>query len=186
MAALIGGGSGQIRPGCGVRAHRGVLFLDEAPEFPRAVLDTLRQPLERGAVTIAARGGLGDVPVPGAARAGGQPVPLRGRGRGDRLHVQPLERRRYGRRVSGPLLDRIDLRVDAAAGRARAACSTGSTAPSRPPRWRSGSGRAREVAAERLRGTGWRINADVPGPQLRTRWRLPAASPPGPTTARPR
>ena len=52
MAALIGGGSGQIRPGALCRAHRGVLFLDEAPEFPRAVLDTLRQPLERGAVTI--------------------------------------------------------------------------------------------------------------------------------------
>ncbi len=50
--ALVGGGSGLIRPGALSRAHRGVLFLDEAPEFPRAVLDTLRQPLERGSVTI--------------------------------------------------------------------------------------------------------------------------------------
>ena len=48
LAALVGGGSGQIRPGAVCRAHLGVLFLDEAPEFARAVLDTLRQPLERG------------------------------------------------------------------------------------------------------------------------------------------
>ena len=81
MAALIGGGSGQIRPGALCRAHRGVLFLDEAPEFPRAVLDTLRQPLERGQVTIQRAAGLGDLPVPGAAGARGQPVPVRERRR---------------------------------------------------------------------------------------------------------
>ena len=79
MAALIGGGSGQIRPGALCRAHRGVLFLDEAPEFPRAVLDTLRQPLERGQVTIHRAAGLGDLPVPRAAGARRQPVPVRQR-----------------------------------------------------------------------------------------------------------
>ena len=77
MAALVGGGSGQIRPGALCRAHRGVLFLDEAPEFPRAVLDTLRQPLERGSRHHPPGVGLGDVPVPGAAGAGRQPVPVR-------------------------------------------------------------------------------------------------------------
>ena len=89
MAALIGGGSGQIRPGAVCRAHRGVLFLDEAPEFPRAVLDTLRQPLERGQVTIHAGRRVGDLPVPRAAGAGGQPVPVRERRRRHRLHLQP-------------------------------------------------------------------------------------------------
>ena len=89
MASLVGGGSGLIRPGALCRAHLGVLFLDEAPEFPRAVLDTLRQPLERGSRHHQPGGGFGDVPVPCPAGAGGQPVPVRQRRRRHRLHVQP-------------------------------------------------------------------------------------------------
>ena len=86
MAALIGGGSGQIRPGALCRAHRGVLFLDEAPEFPRAVLDTLRQPLERGSVTIHRAGGSARSPAgpswssrPTRARARPRPATPRAR-----------------------------------------------------------------------------------------------------------
>ena len=76
-AALVGGGSGVVRPGAMSRAHRGVLFLDEAPEFPRWVLDGMRQPLEMRCRDDRPRGRGRHVPVPHPARPRGQPLPVR-------------------------------------------------------------------------------------------------------------
>ena len=118
MASLVGGGSGQIRPGALCRAHLGVLFLDEAPEFPRTVLDTLRQPLERGSVTINRAAGAATFPCRAQLILAANPCPCASAAGDTACTCSPLERRRYQSRMSGPLLDRIDLRVVAASGHA--------------------------------------------------------------------
>src|SRR3954465_7342202 len=112
MAALVGGGSGAIRPGGLCGAPRGVLFLDEAPEFPRAVLDTLRQPLERGQVTISRASGSATFPCRAQLVLAANPCPCASAAGDAACTCSALERRRYQSRLSGPLLDRIDLRVE--------------------------------------------------------------------------
>jgi magnesium chelatase family protein len=110
-AALVGGGS-LPRPGEVSLAHNGVLFLDELPEFRRHVLEVLRQPLEEGCVTIArARGSL---PLPARFQlvAAMNPCPCGGGGAAEACDCTPRQRRAYRGRVSGPLLDRIDLHVE--------------------------------------------------------------------------
>ena len=84
VPSLVGGGSGLARPGAVSLAHRGVLFLDEAPEFAAGVLDALRQPLESGRLTLARSAASPPTP-PASARAGGEPVPVRRAG--ERLHL---------------------------------------------------------------------------------------------------
>jgi magnesium chelatase family protein len=111
-AALVGGGSGVAVPGEVSLAHRGTLFLDEMAEFPRANLDTLRQPLEDGNVTVARRGVTATFPAAFQLVAATNPCPCGYLG--DRR--RPCECRsasvaRYRQRVSGPLLDRFDLVV---------------------------------------------------------------------------
>ena len=111
-AALVGGGSGIAVPGEVSLAHRGTLFLDEMAEFPRANLDTLRQPLEDGTVTVARRGVTATFPSSFHLVAATNPCPCGYLG--DRR--KPCECRhaavdRYRQRVSGPLLDRFDLVV---------------------------------------------------------------------------
>lgn len=111
-AALLGGGSGQPVPGEITIAHRGVLFLDELGEFPSGALDALRQPIEDGVIDIARRGCSVRYPARCQVVAATNPCPCGHRG--DR-HIacrcsdQAVER--YRRRLSGPLLDRFDLRV---------------------------------------------------------------------------
>lgn len=110
--ALIGGGSGLLRPGEISLAHGGVLFLDELGEFPLVLLDALRQPLEEGLVRIARAETRVTVPARFLLVAAMNPCPC-GEGlapAGCRCSDRSLER--YRRRVSGPLLDRFDLRVD--------------------------------------------------------------------------
>ncbi|MBT8212020.1 MAG: YifB family Mg chelatase-like AAA ATPase [Acidimicrobiia bacterium] len=112
MAALIGGGSGIPVPGEVTMAHNGVLFLDELGEFPPTILDALRQPLESGAVTVARKGASVRFPARFQLIAATNPCPC-----GfyeDRLvgcECTPAIKARYRRRFSGPLLDRIDLRL---------------------------------------------------------------------------
>ena len=175
MASLIGGGSGQIRPGALCRAHRGVLFLDEAPEFPRAVLDTLRQPLERGQVTIHRASGAATFPCRAQLVLAANPCPCASAAGDTACTCSPLERRRYGARLSGPLLDRIDLRVDLPPV-TRAAWLDGQAPPEGTAVVARRVAAARAVAAARLAGTGLSVNGHVPGRLLRERWPVPRAS----------
>jgi magnesium chelatase family protein len=175
LAALVGGGSGQIRPGAVCRAHRGVLFLDEAPEFPRAVLDTLRQPLERGTVTISRAAGSVTFPCRAQLVLAANPCPCATAAGDAACTCSPLERRRYQARLSGPLLDRIDLRVDLPPV-TRAAWLDGLGAPEPTAVVAARVAAARAIAAERLRDTGLTLNAQVPGRLLRERWTVPRPS----------
>ena len=122
-AALVGGGSGLARPGALSLAHRGILFLDEAPEFSARALEALRQPLEEGVVRLRRARGETDFPAQVQLVLAANPCPC-ARPAGDlACQCSPLVRRRYLRRLSGPLLDRVDMRVDLAPARRRI-CST--------------------------------------------------------------
>ncbi len=110
MAALVGGGTGRSRPGEVSMASNGVLFLDEIGEFAPSVLDALRQPLEEGVVRVARSGGSDEHPARLLLVAAMNPCPC-GEGGSIACRCPPPARARYARRVSGPLLDRIDVMV---------------------------------------------------------------------------
>ena len=110
MAALVGGGSGHARPGEVSVASEGVLFLDELGEFAPSVLDALRQPLEEGVVRIARSGGTREHPARLLLVAAMNPCPC-GEGGTVNCRCNPASRSRYASRVSGPLLDRLDIMV---------------------------------------------------------------------------
>ena len=111
--ALVGGGSGRVSPGEVTLAHRGVLFLDEFPEFPRHVLEALRQPVEDGVVTVSRSGGSATYPARFLLVTAQNPCPCGNLTDPERECVCVVgEIERYKRRVSGPMLDRIDLHVD--------------------------------------------------------------------------
>jgi len=119
-AGLVGGGS-PPRPGEISLAHNGVLFLDELPEFQRRALECLRQPLEDGAVTLARARTTLRFPARFVLVAAMNPCPCGHRGDGtDRCTCDPVHVVRYRGRVSGPLLDRIDLQVHVPAVRVEA------------------------------------------------------------------
>ncbi|MEV5675437.1 YifB family Mg chelatase-like AAA ATPase [Streptomyces sp. NPDC052179] len=169
MQSLVGGGNGLPRPGAVSLAHRGVLFLDEAPEFSGKVLDALRQPLESGHVVVARAAGVVRLPARFLMMLAANPCPcgrhtLSGAG----CECPPSAVRRYQARLSGPLLDRVDLRVEVEPvdradlmGRGGRGESTVEVAA------RVREARAR--AADRLAGTPWTTNSEVPGHELRTR-----------------
>ena len=111
-AAMVGGGSGIPIPGEASLAHRGVLFLDELAEFPRGHLDTLRQPLEEGEVTVARSGASMDFSARFQLVGATNPCPCGFRGDLRRpCECRPASAARYRARVSGPLMDRFDLVV---------------------------------------------------------------------------
>ena len=112
--ALVGGGS-EPTPGEISRAHNGVLFLDELPEFGRHVLEVLREPLETGRIAIARAGGHAEFPAKFQLVAAMNPCPCGYLGDVDgACHCSADAVRRYRARLSGPLLDRIDIKVDVA------------------------------------------------------------------------
>ena len=118
-AGLVGGGR-IPRPGEASLAHRGVLFLDELPEFGRASLEALRQPMEEGSVTVVRAAASLTYPARFHLVAAMNPCPCGYHtGRRERCTCSPTAVRRYTGRVSGPLLDRIDLHVDVPAVRWR-------------------------------------------------------------------
>ncbi len=114
QVGLIGGGGATLRPGEVSNAHGGVLFLDELGEFGPSMLDALRQPLEEGVIRVARAGHATALPARFQLVAAMNPCPC-GVGRGDDgCRCTPTARARYARRLSGPLLDRFDLRIEVA------------------------------------------------------------------------
>jgi len=112
MAGLIGGGSGLALPGEISRAHHGVLFLDELAEFQTPVLQALRQPIESGRISITRSGGSVSYPARFTLVAASNPCPCGWAGDAVRAcRCTPAAVDTYQRRLSGPLLDRIDLQV---------------------------------------------------------------------------
>lgn len=114
-AGLLGGGNGVPRPGEITFAHRGVLFLDELPEFRRNVLEALRQPLENGTVTVARAAGAFLFPCRFMLVAAMNPCPCGFAGSRERqCRCSPVQVAAYRSRISGPLLDRIDMHLELA------------------------------------------------------------------------
>jgi magnesium chelatase family protein len=169
-AAIVGGGSGIIRPGSASLAHRGVLFLDEAPEFARDVLDALRQPLEAGEVVVARSGVTTRFPARFTLVLAANPCPCaRAAGAAEGCSCSPSARRRYLGRISGPLLDRVDVKIELEpVGRKELLNDRNFAESSRTVALRVVQ--ARDRAARRLRGTPWRLNGEVPGSELRRTW----------------
>lgn len=167
-AAIVGGGSGRIRPGALARATRGVLFLDEAPEFSSIALDALRQPLESGSIRIHRANAVAEFPARVQLVLAANPCPC---GRfgipGENCTCAPQLRRRYLARLSGPLLDRVDIRLTVrrigAAQLAARRDTPGTTSAEARDRVLA----ARVRAAARLTSTPWSLNAEVSGPWLR-------------------
>jgi magnesium chelatase family protein len=175
MAALIGGGSGLARPGALSLAHRGVLFLDEIAEMSSSTLQALRQPLETGRVVIARSRGATEFPARVQLVAAANPCPCASPAGDQYCTCAPSARRRYLAKLSGPLLDRIDIRITLHPLRAaQLVTETAPAAPSAEVAQRVA--RARQAAARRWSAEGWRVNAEVPGPHLRRPpWGLPPA-----------
>ena len=165
-AALLGGGN-PIRPGEVTLAHRGVLFLDELPEFRRNVLEPLRQPLEERRITVAR--GTGALLFPAAFQlvAAMNPCPCGWLGDpADTCRCTPPLLDRYRARVSGPLLDRIDLHVDVPRVPVAAlAEETSAEEPSAAVRARVDAARARQ--RRRLAPRAIPLNAHIPGREVR-------------------
>lgn len=170
VAALVGGGSGVAKPGAISLAHHGVLFLDEAPEFVPSALDGLRQPLEDGRVVLHRSNGSVAYPARFLLVLAANPCPCGGRTR--ECTCPPNQQRRYRMRLSGPLLDRIDIHLRLDPVNRADLLGEGSREASVEVAGRVVAARA--AAAERWRDHGWRTNAEVPGTVLRRRpWRLP-------------
>jgi magnesium chelatase family protein len=166
-AAIVGGGTGVIHPGAASLAHRGCLFLDEAPEFGRDVLDALRQPLESGEVVVARLGVTARFPARFTLVLAANPCPCaRGPGPQAGCTCTPAVRHRYLARLSGPLLDRVDVKVEFMPVSRRELLSDATFAES-SARVAERVEAARCRAAARLRDTPWRLNAEVPGSELR-------------------
>jgi magnesium chelatase family protein len=112
LVGLVGGGSEAMRPGEVSQAHGGILFLDELTEFPPSVLDALRQPLEDGVIRLTRARFTATLPARVLLVAAMNPCPCGEAGRPGACRCSAGQLARYHRRLSGPLLDRFDLRVE--------------------------------------------------------------------------
>ncbi len=165
-AAIVGGGSGLARPGDISLAHCGVLLLDEAPEFAPSVLDCLRQPLESGTITIDRARGRATYPAKFQLVLAANPCPCgKASAKGDKCTCSSLRRRNYLQRLSGPLLDRIDIQIEVMALSSSALRGLGQGESSSQVAARVAQARAQ--ARRRLADTPWSLNSQVPGYWLR-------------------
>jgi len=176
VASLVGGGARIALPGAVSRAHRGVLFLDEAPEFSPRVMEALRVPLESGRIVLGRAVATATYPASFQLILAANPCPCGQAGVPDgNCRCAPMAVRRYATRISGPILDRIDIHQQLR--QVRAALLGGN----HPPGEGSGVVAERVLAARdrqrhRLAPSGWRTNGEVPGPALRKRLPLPDGS----------
>lgn len=165
--AMVGGGSHAIRPGACSLAHRGVLFVDEAPECDSGVLDSLRQPLESGSITIARAVGNVTYPARFLLVLAANPCPCgKFTGRGRNCICTSQQVRRYLGKLSGPLMDRIDLRVqvDPLSRVELSKVDLGETSATIQRRVVA----ARATAAKRFIDEPWLLNSEIPSRALRT------------------
>lgn len=174
QAALVGGGSRLAVPGAVSRAHRGVLFLDEAPEFAPRALEALRTPLEKGQVVHIRSQGQVTYPARFQLILASNPCPCgwHNTPNGQSCQCAPMAIRRYRERLSGPILDRIDIhqQLRPLTGSQLKIAQVGESSASVADRVRL----ARERQRRRLAGLGFGTNAEVPGAILRRDLRAPA------------
>ena len=158
--SLCGGGSVKIRPGEISKAHKGVLFMDELPEYSRSALESLRQPLEDKVITVTRAGGAITFPADFILCASMNPCPC---GNYGSAYLQctctPAQIHRYRNRVSGPLLDRIDLQVEVDGVMYDDLVSEGAEEPSATVKERIE--KAREIQRERFKEDGISVNAEM-------------------------
>ncbi len=167
VAALVGGGSGMARPGAASRAHRGVLFLDECAEISASALEALRTPLEDGEIRLARRDGVARYPARFQLILAANLCPCAPADPQDCI-CAAVAKRRYLGKLSGPLMDRVDLRVQMHSVRAGAFSGTDGESTAQV---RRRVALARGAAAERWRPHGFGTNAEVSGPLLRRKFR---------------
>lgn len=164
---LGGGGTGTIKPGEVSLAHRGVLFLDELPEFSRAALEVLRQPIEDGQITISRSGHSCTYPCSIMVIAAMNPCPCGYFGDGtNRCTCSQQKIKGYLNRVSGPLIDRFDLHIEVPSVEFEELRSKDAEEPSAEIKKRVE--KAREIQRERFRGTGTMNNAGIDAKQFET------------------
>lgn len=182
VSSLVGGGLGMPRPGVISLANNGVLFLDEAPEFQKPVLEALRQPLESGEVIINRSAGTAKFPARFQLVLAANPCPCGNAvGTAKACRCSEQQKSKYLAKLSGPLLDRVDIRLQIQAvspaqmalARSNANSETGDARDSAAMRDRVAS--ARQIAEARLAGTPWRTNSQVPGSYLRKHFPLSAS-----------
>ena len=170
VPALVGGGVGLAKPGAISTAHNGVLMLDEACEFATDRLEALRTALEEGEVRLARRDGVVRYPARFQLVLATNPCPCAPPREFD-CTCTPIAKRRYMNRLSGPLLDRVDLRVRMRPITAMSRSTL--TQPEPTAAVRARVLKARQRAVERWKTYGWLTNAQAPGPMLRREFGLP-------------
>lgn len=168
-AAFLGAAAGsRLKPGVITQADHGVLFMDEAPEFNRQCIEGLRQPLESGDISIARVGATARIPCRFQLVLAANPCPCGlNVDRGEGCSCSPTAKRRYAGRLSGPLMDRIDIRLRV--GRPTAA-ELASDASESSAVIRGRVCEARMRAAARFRDESWTLNALIPSRMLRSRY----------------
>jgi magnesium chelatase family protein len=168
VAAMVGGGTGLARPGAVSCAHRGVLFLDEFAEIGTSVLEALRTPLEDGEIRLARRDGVARYPARFQLVLAANPCPCAPTDPRD-CTCSGSAQRRYLGKLSGPLTDRVDLRVEMHSERAEAFAQQAGESTAMV---RDRVAAARAAAAERWRPHGVQTNSEVSGSLLRRQYRL--------------
>ena len=169
-ASIVGGGGRSIQPGAISMSHHGVLFIDEAPECAAGILDALRQPLESGTITIARQIGSVTFPAQFLLVLAANPCPCgKYSRRGLGCTCSSLQVRRYLGKLSGPLMDRIDIRVDVdQVGRVEMSShELGESSADIRKRVIA----ARERAALRFSNQPWKLNSEIPARALRLDFR---------------
>lgn len=179
VSSLVGGGLGMPRPGVISLANNGVLFLDEAPEFQKPVLEALRQPLESGEVVINRSGGTARFPAKFQLILAANPCPCgNGFTSGRNCRCSDQQRSKYLAKLSGPLLDRVDIRlnINPASPAELALARQSGSRHTNSAQLRDMVTQAREASAIRYRKTPWILNAQVPGSYLRKHFPISANS----------